>query len=248
MNAIKPKYLYGLFALFFCFWGSLTSANEPTSKPSASKPINLSTLSIPLKNPSRQKEWTQIRFDNLPANKVKFSNDGLSVEVDKSASPLIFPLKNTLTVKQVRVRAQVTGGLTFTKDQKQGSKEADDFVFRLGLVKPGKKTLSFLQRAVASKWVIELFKLAPKGSGIEHIEFINVPSTSELTGSTRKHPLSDLFLETFIEPINQNGQIDFLYTFKEPIKAVAIWLSIDGDNTKSSYKIHISEIIINPIK
>ena len=36
--------------------------------------------------------WQVLQYSSLPAHTVNFGVDGLSIEVDKSASPIIYPL------------------------------------------------------------------------------------------------------------------------------------------------------------
>ncbi len=195
--------------------------------------------------------WLEVKYDNLPANKIHFdsqaaSHKTLTMDIDRSASPLIFPFSQERSIQQIVVTAKVHGHLKISDKKIQGSKGADDFVFRLGFVRPGKKTLSLWQKPFASKWVTQLFNLAPKGSGIDSILFLSVPSTSQLTGKKRTHPASDLIQEIFLKPVSKNGSINIHYTFPKPIPTLALWLSSDGDDTKSKYQIQISKITINP--
>ena len=196
------------------------------------------SLNIPVK---ANNGWLELKYSSIPANAVSFASNGLSIDIDGSASPLIYPLSKELKVHRVQVHARIEGQITGLKGKKQGQKGADDFTLRLGLVESGSKTLSVWQKSFAASWIKKLFSLAPKGSGIEKILFLNVPEDPNLRGSSRVHPLSNLIEERFLAPANK-GSIRIDYKFKTPLKTVALWLSSDGDDTKSKYRIVISKI------
>ena len=189
--------------------------------------------------------WEILTFSGTKANQVSFSEQGMLIAVDQSASPLIFPLPVAKTISEVSLQLEINGYLNLDGNN-QGEKDADDFIFRLGLVHAGDRQLNFLQRSVAPAWIRRLYELAPDNTGISHIEFYNVYSDRQLAGKSRIHPRSDLMLENFISqrPADSN---QLAMTFKpESAKPVlAIWLSIDGDDTGSSYQILLKELILS---
>lgn len=202
------------------------------------------SLEIPLKS---SQNWIELKYSSLPANKVSFTSQGLSIEVENSASPLIYPLPKETKIKAIQIHARVEGSLSDFKNKTQGAKGADDFTLRLGLVESGNKTLSIWKKPFAASWVKKLFSLAPKGSGIEKILFLNVPQNSDLTGKSRVHPLSDLIEEIFLSPADSKRLIRINHSFKKPLKTVALWISSDGDDTQSKYRIVISKIKLIPV-
>lgn len=196
--------------------------------------------------PVQQKEgWELLTFKSLPGHKVNFDSSGLKVEVSKSASPIIFPLKQAMDVSSIKVVGQLSKLLQLPEGKKQGDKGVDDFVLRVGLVVEGKKRLSWVQRQVAPQWVLKLHALAPKDKGIDRIEFLVADQTGVLKGSSRTHPLSDLLIEKFVWSLPKAGDFALDYTYAAPVRAGAIWLSIDGDDTKSDYQLILSKIVLN---
>jgi hypothetical protein len=195
------------------------------------------------------KAWKQVSYKKIKSNKVEFSNDNMSVVVDESASPLVYALPSPFKIKKIKVTAEISG---INLDQiKENKKLIEDSPLRIGLVLEGPNKLNFFQRKLATDWVLELFKLAPKDSGLSHIEFYNVGWVNSQKGQSRAHPASKLIKETW--PMTLDGiaankdsllvQTEFLIQADlHNTNTQALWVSIDGDDLKIKYKTKIREI------
>ncbi|MCB0349744.1 MAG: hypothetical protein KDD38_01090 [Bdellovibrionales bacterium] len=197
-------------------------------------------MAIPLSSGS---DWKILAYRKIPANIVTFGESGMSVKVQKSASPIMYKLPETKKIQSIEVKGKLKGVIQFAG--KQGEKKQDDFVLRVGVVVKGDKTLNFFQRSIAPKWILELHSLAPQGEGVDHIEFFNVVSDPALVGKSRKHPLSDLLYENFVWFSKGEGEFSFSTTLKKPLDGAAIWLSIDGDDTGAEYEIELTSLVLN---
>ena len=197
------------------------------------------SVEIPLQDP---KAWIALEYSNIPANTVTHSPDGLTLAIHQSASPLIHQLTSTRLVNKVHIQARVIGQLNLDTNKQQGEAGNDDFTLRLGFVAAGEKRLAGWQKPFAAKWVKQLFALAPADSGIDQILFLNVPEDARISGTNREHPASDLLHEYILAPASKEGIIDIRHTFDTPIETVALWISSDGDDTHSQYKIIIESI------
>ncbi len=186
--------------------------------------------------------WQLLSYSRIPANEVDFSDDEMVISVNSSASPVIYPLKTPALLTQISVELSVEGVLNKT-EKLQGGKGADDFLFRLGVVYEGDQTLGFFQRTLAADWVKKLFSLAPKGTGVSHIAFHNLYSDSRLMDQSRVHPASHLLTEDFVAP---SGKYPLTFTITpEPQKKVlALWISSDGDDTQSRYKVRLKDFVV----
>lgn len=187
-------------------------------------------------------EWKTEKFSKGPGNEVTASEAGLKIKVRSSASPLILPLKEKQIVSSFKVQVQFSELPRFSDVAKQGARGADDFPFRLGFIVPGDKKLTGVKKMFASSWVKHLFSQVPQDMGLDRIEFFNVVQNKALVGTSREHPASDLLRENFIQFVEKPGVISVEHTLKEPIEAVALWISIDGDDTKSSYDVDVAKI------
>lgn len=197
-------------------------------------------VDVPL---SASQGWQSLTFSSIPSNKIDHSEKGLKVSVDKSASPLIYSFPKPLTIKSVSSSGQFLGGTLGIKDlKKQGLKKSDDFVYRLGLVLEGSRTLSWIERRIAPSWIKKMHSLAPKGSGVSHILFLEVAQSKELVGTKRDHYFSESLKEEIVASLNENGQFQLQHNFEKPVKVLGLWLSIDGDDTKSKFDVLIKDI------
>jgi len=197
-----------------------------------------SPLVVPLGD---QADWQVLRYSSLPPHRVRFSQAGLEMAVDGSAMPLIHPLSRPIRVKSIRVKGRIEGTLR-VPPERQGDEKFDDYVLRIGLVEPGKRTLNFFQRQFAAPWVRKLFELAPQGSGISRIHFFNVGADRARIGERRQDPLSDLILERIVAVPGPDGRFDFSHALERPLEALAIWLSSDGDDSGSKFTVFVEQI------
>ncbi len=209
-------------------------------KSGISKIILLGFVAIPLKD---RGSWELLKFSSLPENKTTFSELGMSISVDKSASPIIYPLKKKSKVTALKVSGILRGRVNL-HSKKQGTEGADDYELSIGLVLAGKKTLGTFQKMVAAKWIKKLYSLAPEGQGIDNILFLNATQKEFASTKERQHPLSELILKKDIWHLKKEGEFNFIHKFKKPKEVLAVWLSIDGDDTKSKFEILIKDIAV----
>jgi hypothetical protein len=196
--------------------------------------------------------WQLLEYNRLDANQVTFSEAGMMVTVDQSASPVIYPLDDPKTVSKVKVTGNLSDLLN-VHAASQGQKGSDDFSLKIGLVVAGDKTLNGFQKMFSAKWIRKLFDLAPEGTGVEKIYFLNAVQkiyflnavqNQGLVGQQRQHPLSDLIYENNVWLLNKTGDFTLTYSLENPQKVIAIWLSIDGDDTRSSYTTTIKSLVL----
>ena len=186
--------------------------------------------------------WRIEKFSRIPGNEISATINGLLVRVKRSASPLIYPLKSAIKVKSFKVSGEFRGLPRFSDISKQGEKGADDYALRVGLIIPGEKRLAGVKKLLASQWVRHLYSQVPKGTGLDHIHFFNITQNPSQVGKTREHPASDLMREDFFALAEKKGPFTYEFTLKQPLEAVAVWISIDGDDTKSEYDVLISNL------
>ncbi len=190
-------------------------------------------LNIPLK----EADWTVLSYGKIPANKVSFNESSLSVKVSSSAGPIVYKLAKPEKVIGFSVRGNMTG-----KKVLEAGAFDEDSVLRMGFVATGQKTLSGPKRWFAADWVKKLFALAPEGAGLDKIYFFNLSNRAELAGKSRTHPQSDLILENiFGDPVAE-GDFNLTKNFESAIETAAIWISIDGDDSKSDFETKVNSI------
>lgn len=205
----------------------VVAAGEPTR----------AALDIPL---HQSGAWQVLEFRKIPPNAVRFSSAGIRIRVDSSASPLIFPLPKPLKVSRVKARFTLTGSL---KGEPAAGVWDEDSQFRLGLVVSGERRLTRISKALAPAWVKTLFSLAPEGGGVSRIVFLMLGRPPATVGERRIHPSSELLEERIAWLADGKPGSRVLEAALEPMdEVVALWLSVDGDSTRSKYEVLVESI------
>ncbi len=188
-------------------------------------------------------KWEVLSYSSIKANTFDFKGQSMTIGIDGSASPLIYPFQSPVSANEISFKAKIEGDIDF-KGQKQGEKGADDFLLRIGLVYEGDQTLNWFQKKVAASWILKLFNLAPKGTGVSHIHFLNVYSQDALKGQKREHPLSELLIEQMVAKKDPQGFVSVTVPLVKNKKILALWISSDGDDTKAKFKVQLESIVI----
>ncbi len=195
-------------------------------------------FSLPL---AKTNGWQFLAYRKIPANTFRATQGGLEIGVTNSAAPAVFPLTNAALVTELRVTGKISGSLD-VPPEKQGAKRFDDYAVRVGLVESGRHTLSWREKRFAADWVKKLFALAPPGTGINKIHFLNIGASARQIGRFRTHPASELLQETVVATPDASGRFSFTNRLTRPINTIAVWISCDGDDTKSSFAVTLSKI------
>jgi hypothetical protein len=186
-------------------------------------------------------DWQLLQYNGIAPNQVSFTQAGMTVEVMGSASPIIYPLDETRLVRRIAVSGTLNELLKLDTAN-QGLQDNDDFSLKIGLVIAGDKTLNSMQKLFSADWVTRLYELAPEGSGIDSIYFLNAVQAGTRLGQQRQHPMSDLIFENNVWLLDKPGDFEMAYTLDRPRKVIAIWLSIDGDDSGSNYSTLIKSL------
>ena len=197
----------------------------------------LAAFIVPLDHAS----WTLLSYNNLASHQVSYVS-GMKISVDGSAGPLVHKFLVPVPVKSLSVTALLSRNIQTSLQL--GSSGADDFPLRIGFIVAGKKRLNFMQRMGAADWVKKLYAVAPEGAGIEKIVFLNFTAKGQKASFTkRNHPKSDLMEELVVGEFKQ-GRLD--QKIKVDIKndVLGLWISVDGDDTKSTFETTIQKIIL----
>ncbi len=190
--------------------------------------------------------WQSLNYQNIPANNVTQLESGLKISVEASASPLIYLFDQAQTIQDVVVRGTMGDLPNIPAEDNQGDIGADDFPFRLGLVLSGDKTLSFGQKLISPEWVKTLFSLAPQGTGIDQVMFLNLTNPEPIDWDMREHPFSNgLFKEIIAGHVNADESFVMRYQLPQEREVLGLWISADGDDTNSAFSLELSEIMLN---
>jgi len=191
--------------------------------------------------PLDQASWSLLSYKNIPAHQISHA-DGISITVDASAGPLVHKFATPVHIERISVTGTFTGQVQTSA--KLGAPGADDFPLRIGLIVAGKKRLNFMQRLAAPDWVKKLYALAPEGTGIEKIHFLNFTTqTQEADFTSRSHPKSELIEERVVGRF-VDGKLQQDVNVEIDGTVLGLWLSVDGDDTKSRFSTTIKKITL----
>ena len=174
--------------------------------------IFAAAFAVPLQ---QMNDWQLLQYSSIAPNQVSFAQEGMTVKVMGSASPIIYPLDEARLVRRIEVSGTLNELLTLDAE-KQGLKGHDDFSLKIGLVVAGDKTLNGMQKLFTADWVRRLFELAPEGGGIDSIYFLNAVQASTRLGQQRQHPLSDLIFENNVWLLDKPGDFAMAHTLDKP--------------------------------
>ncbi|MDH3220300.1 MAG: hypothetical protein OEO19_12270 [Gammaproteobacteria bacterium] len=197
-------------------------------------------IALPLHQPGA---WQVLQYSSIKPNEVSFTERGMQVSVDGSASPVIFPLHEPIGIRKVEVKGRLSNLLALSEES-QGLEGGDDYCLKVGLVIAGDKTLNAFQRMFSARWVKTLFELAPAGTGIDRIQFLNAVQSEALLGRRRQHPLAQIIHEENVWLLDRAGDFELSHTLGRPERVIAIWLSIDGDDSASKYTTLITSLVL----
>ncbi|MAE74714.1 MAG: hypothetical protein CL675_11510 [Bdellovibrionaceae bacterium] len=186
-----------------------------------------------------------LEFGGIPAHKVSASEQGMRIQVDKSAMPIVYKFSKPINMKSIDIQLEVDQLLKLDSSQPQGEKGNDDYLFKVGVVFEGDRRLNAMQRMMAAKWVTELFQMAQEGQGLDHVLFLNAVQDPKIHKSRRDHPMRpELLKENNVWMIKKTGQHHLLYQFPNTKKVLGLWFSPEGDDTKSKFQVVLKRVTV----
>jgi len=185
--------------------------------------------------------WEVLRYRAIAPHVVAFGAEGLRIDVNASAAPLVYPLDSPRRVRGLRAEGRIVGTLR-TDAQRQGTRGADDYALRVGLVEVGTRRPGWIERTLAPTWVQRLFALAPPDLGIAGIRFFNVALSPSQIGQSRQHPASPLITERVVSAPDASGRFTVAVDLDTPIESAAVWISVDGDDTGSRFTVTLTRL------
>jgi len=190
-----------------------------------------------------QNKWESLQYSDIKPNKVNFSKQSMTIQVDKSASPIFYKVNQAKAYKEVIIEAQISSTLKL-KQSEQGAKGNDDFSLRIGLVHQGKKHLGFMQKKLASPWIKKLYSLAPPKIGVSHVEFLTIYQDNRLKNKKISKSSNGMIVENFVVEQPKNGIIKTTLKIPSNKPVLALWINSDGDDTQSRFTVKINKLIL----
>jgi hypothetical protein len=185
--------------------------------------------------------WHSLAFSKIKPNTVKFSAEGLTIEVRSSSSPLFYKFPETLRLKKLAAEGTLSD-LPQLKKGDEESQDLEDVSLRIGLVEPSPEPPSWLNKLLSPQWIKDILSAFPD-TGIKKIRFFNL-SQRKNPGFFRVNPDTDLIEETVIKKQTTSGKFKIEYAFPSPVPAAALWIQPDGDDTNSNFDLRLKRMEI----
>ena len=211
--------------------------------------VDLRGEEIPLRLQSEANPvgWRVLSYGKGKQNVVSEQSQGLKIAVDDSAGLMIFGFHQVKRYSGIRFQSLVDDLVKIKPRKRQGSRGADDYVLRVGLIFTGNRKLSAMEKRLAPAWVKELVGLYPEGYGIGGLRLYNVENGRGSGWTRRIHPSGrGLVEERRVLLLKNPGKIDPQITFENPLEVCGLWISCDGDDTDSNFNVLISQIEMIP--
>jgi len=179
------------------------------------------------------KDLDTLTFSKIPETQYLAKNQSLTINVRKSASFYILPLKTPAKVKKVSFRWQLlTGKLNIDSARTEETKEGDDAIFRAGLITLGKPR--------AMPWFLPEW-LETLGKKLRHPPdrlYWLVAGSRHKKGVMWESPWSDMVRHISLTGKLQKGWNTEEYTPSPDFPAITgVMFGSDGDNSGSSFTV-----------
>lgn len=188
-------------------------------------------------------KWTKLKYPNIKQNGVEFNKQSMTIIVDKSSSPLIYPFQKPKQLREIEIDADIIGTLKLDNNKLQGVKGNNDFTLRIGLVYQGDKKLGFFKRKLAPAWVKTLFSLIPNNIGVSHVRFFNVFQDKRLENDKPYKKKPKFFFHSY-DIDQKKGRIKAKIKIPSNKNILGLWINSDGEDTKSKFKVKINKFIL----
>jgi len=182
-------------------------------------------------------DFEHIQFSTKNPTIYRYQKNVLVIEVDNSASFLMQAFDTVKHVNNVSFEWKSNGLPTINDAGHEARREGDDAVFKLGLLIEADEELTSLFLPLWMRRVNELLNFY---SGEM---FFLVAGAKHAAQQDWPGPYNKRMTMIAMENVSDfQGWSKASYQFSEPVKVVALWLMADGDDTSSSFTVHVKNI------
>ena len=188
------------------------------------------------------KDCHHIGFEDIKPTEYSYDSKQkvLTAKVVESSSILVIPFDSIELINQVSFAWKASGKLPSTDLAKLNEKEGDDAVLRVGLLVHGEPPMfSF----TAPAWLKKVSKVLKYPSD----KLLYLVAGLEKQGAKWYSPYSDTIEQIAINavPADDKQWKMSMHSFKEPLKAVGVWIIADGDNSKVTFQTELKNLKLN---
>ena len=172
--------------------------------------------------------FLELKYSALPRN-VVYLDKVIIIEVDRSASPLLYKLDD----KSKYPRIIVDGNVDI---QQPINPLVDDSYFQIGIIYEGNKIIDRLTRKLLPPLIKNVLTISPNGAS--EIDFLDVSSDRELDWKQQIMQIK-LTYKTVTRLID--GKFEIQSQLKEK-NIVGLWFRSDGDDSGGKFKVTVNNL------
>jgi hypothetical protein len=213
-----------------------TPAAEITVTPAP--PPELPATEIPV---DRGEGWSQIAFRDIRPNEVRFTENGLVIEVKSSSSPLLYPLPPGTQVRILEWTGHVS---SLPKPAASEAEEVarDDYPLRVGLIVEGDDGPGWVERMFAPRWLLGAIKQIGERP-FSRVEFLTLSQRLPV-GDRRKHPSTRYISQEVVGQLTVAGHFQIRHDLRARLPVSALWVHADGDASEGRFVVTLKSLRI----
>lgn len=184
--------------------------------------------------------FEHIHFKRIKPNRVKFNQDAIHFDVNKSASFLLLAFNDVKNIRTVSFQWHADGMLNKDSVEHEKTRKGDDAWLRVGLIIKGQP--EHIPEPLLPRWMKQVRQTLKHQSG--KMVYL-IPGAMHTPGETWKSPFSTNVDMISVGSTNMDGVWKQAgYEFAMPQQAVGLWIMADGDNTDSIFESQLRNLRI----
>ncbi len=183
--------------------------------------------------------FKSITYKGIAPTQYQLREKLLIATVNSSASTLLLPFSKPQLVKRISFKWKISGKLKLKTAAIEASKQGDDSYFRVGLMVSGKaSSIPFF----APSWIKLTRQYLKHPSDGMQVYFVNA---QHVPGTTWFSPYSSSIKNFSVASVGTGSDYQKVtINLKQAVSTVGLWLVSDGDDTKSSFKVWVKDMVI----
>jgi hypothetical protein len=184
--------------------------------------------------------FEHIHFKRIKPNQVRFNDDAIHFDVNKSASFLLLAFDDIRSIRTVSFQWNADGMLNKNSIEHENSRKGDDAWLRVGLIIEGPPDP--VPEPLLPRWMKQVRQTLKYQSG--RMVYL-IPDALHTPGDTWKSPFSSDIDMISVDSRDIDGVWkQASYTFTNPQQVVGLWIMADGDNTDSVFKSRLRKLAL----
>ena len=185
-------------------------------------------------------KFFHLTFDDIPATNYQISNNMITANVTKSSSIFFHPFKKIIDVNHVSFEYQSSGNFKKMSPDQEKTKDGDDAPIRIGLILKGDGAMVPF---FAPAWI----KKTKKELHFDTNKMIYIAGGLQSPPhSNWENPFSDSIMVRTAHCVKRSDSWYQCHSkFKKTQQVIGIWILADGDNTKSSFKTILKNLLLS---